>query len=112
MHPTMANYNSNCGYYDDYIGYYSNANVYQQDYCMQPEYEYNKHEYEWVSQLQMQQWENLLTYFVERFTSSFEKWFLCNSCIHMFICIYVYSYACMCTSDIQNADGLKQSYYF
>ncbi|XP_020717936.1 homeobox protein vnd isoform X1 [Ceratitis capitata] len=42
----MANYNSNCGYYDDYIGYYSNANVYQQDYCMQPEYEYNKHEYD------------------------------------------------------------------
>lgn len=44
----MANYNSNCGYYDDYIGYYTNTNVYQQDYCMQPEYEYNKHEYEWV----------------------------------------------------------------
>nr|XP_014098284.2 homeobox protein vnd isoform X2 [Bactrocera oleae] len=42
----MANYNSNCGYYDDYIGYYTNTNVYQQDYCMQPEYEYNKHEYD------------------------------------------------------------------
>ncbi|XP_054729049.1 homeobox protein vnd [Anastrepha obliqua] len=42
----MANYNSNCGYYDDYIGYYTNTNVYQQDYCMQPDYEYNKHDYD------------------------------------------------------------------
>ncbi|XP_036338819.1 homeobox protein vnd [Rhagoletis pomonella] len=42
----MSNYNSNCGYYDDYIGYYTNTNVYQQDYCMQPDYEYNKHDYD------------------------------------------------------------------
>ncbi|XP_020802932.1 homeobox protein vnd isoform X1 [Drosophila serrata] len=40
----MSNYNPNCGYYED-CSYYTN-NVYQQDFCMQPDYEYNKHVYD------------------------------------------------------------------
>ncbi|EDW65901.2 uncharacterized protein Dvir_GJ19505, isoform B [Drosophila virilis] len=40
----MSNYNPNCGYFED-CSYYTN-NVYQQDYFMQPDYEYNKHVYD------------------------------------------------------------------
>ncbi|XP_068157688.1 homeobox protein vnd isoform X1 [Drosophila tropicalis] len=40
----MSNYNPNCGYFED-CSYYTN-NVYQQDYCMPPDYEYNKHVYD------------------------------------------------------------------
>nr|DAA03154.1 TPA_inf: HDC16822 [Drosophila melanogaster] len=40
----MSNYNPNCGYFED-CSYYTN-NVFQQDYCMQTDYEYNKHVYE------------------------------------------------------------------
>ncbi|XP_032309063.1 homeobox protein vnd isoform X2 [Drosophila ananassae] len=40
----MSNYNPNGGYFED-CSYYTN-NVYQQDYCMQPDYEYNKHVYD------------------------------------------------------------------
>ncbi|KAL9881021.1 ventral nervous system defective [Glossina fuscipes fuscipes] len=46
----MTNYNPNCGFYEDYgsSGYYTATNnIYQQDYCMQQDYnEYNKHVYD------------------------------------------------------------------